>query len=152
MSREPDEVEAPEELRLWRDELRAQRAPARTEEILRRRFQARQRARRRQRAAYGLLAAAAAVVMALLISRPAPEGGELTAQLKEEVTTDYFPVGFAPPLRPNEFTQIIRVSVPQRELPRFGLPVAVEGGEVLVQADIVLGEDGIARGIRFVRE
>lgn len=152
MRREPDEVAVPGELPLLRDALRGLEAPRRTEEILRRRFQERQRGLRRRRAAGGLLAIAAALLLAILVSRPAPEGGGFAAQVSEEITTDYFPVGFAPPLRPNEFTQIIRFSLPQRELTRFGLPVAAESDDLLVQADIVLGEDGIARAIRFVRE
>jgi hypothetical protein len=40
--------------------------------------------------------------------------------------------------------------MPRSEMTRFGLPIAMEPGPERVMADVVLGEDGVARAIRFV--
>jgi hypothetical protein len=50
-----------------------------------------------------------------------------------------------------ESGEVIRVQMPRSALIRFGLPVNVERADVPVTADLLIGEDGLARAIRFVR-
>ena len=47
--------------------------------------------------------------------------------------------------------QIVRVEVPRSALASFGLPMNAERAGERVKADVVLGYDGVARAIRFVR-
>jgi hypothetical protein len=46
---------------------------------------------------------------------------------------------------------VIRVQMPRSALIAFGLPVNVESADVPVKADLLVGEDGLACAIRFVR-
>jgi len=46
---------------------------------------------------------------------------------------------------------LVRVQVPRATMMSFGLPVQYEPGESGVDADLLIGEDGAARAIRFVR-
>ena len=80
-----------------------------------------------------------------------PEAPQPTEVASSEIVTDYIPIGFGAPLSPDEFAQIIRVSVPSSDMVQFGLPVRLDAGPERVTADVVLGEDGVARAIRFVR-
>ena len=47
--------------------------------------------------------------------------------------------------------RVVRVQLPRSALARFGLPVNAERAGEPVKADVLLGEDGTARAIRFVR-
>ena len=76
---------------------------------------------------------------------PAGEGPLVT----QEVATHFLPLG-AGLIDASERTQIVRISVPKTALLAMGLPVRIERLEERVQADVLLGEDGTARAIRFV--
>ena len=47
-------------------------------------------------------------------------------------------------------TQIVRVEVPRSTLMMWGLPVNAERAGEMVQADVVIGEYGVARAIRIL--
>jgi hypothetical protein len=47
--------------------------------------------------------------------------------------------------------QVVRVELPRSALQSFGLPVNAERAGERVKADVLLGHDGVARAIRFVR-
>jgi hypothetical protein len=49
-----------------------------------------------------------------------------------------------------ETGQVLRVELPTRVLESFGIPVQEELRTQRVRADLLVGEDGIARAIRFV--
>jgi hypothetical protein len=68
-----------------------------------------------------------------------------------ELTTDFFPIPYAPAMTHIDRGQLIRVNVPATSMRNFGLPVSEERMFDRVRADVLLGEDGIARAIRFVR-
>ena len=64
---------------------------------------------------------------------------------------DFVPTKFASE-QPLEAVRVVRVSLPGSALPNYGLPpdtAANAGGEVT--ADLLLGQDGIARAIRIVK-
>jgi hypothetical protein len=73
-----------------------------------------------------------------------------------EYTTDFFPLSYSDDQKPMESGEVIRVQVIRVQMPRpaliaFGLPVNIEHPDVPVKADLLVGEDGLARAIRFVR-
>lgn len=72
-----------------------------------------------------------------------------TAQPKERVT-EFVSLPFSDSSLPLDNVVIIRVTLPGTALALAGLPVAEERSGGVVQADLVLGEDGLARAVRFV--
>jgi hypothetical protein len=66
----------------------------------------------------------------------------------EEIVTEFFPLMDAPP--PTERGQIVRMVVPASTMRTVGLPIAPERWNDRVQADVLVGEEGMARAIRFV--
>jgi hypothetical protein len=68
-----------------------------------------------------------------------------------EITTQFIPLvqegGFAQ----SEGTHLVRVELPRSALSSFGIPINAEQSGGRVKADVLLGEDGTARAIRFVR-
>lgn len=90
--------------------------------------------------------AAAAVIVAALIpwahtSTPAPES---------EVTTAFMPLFFNG--LPLTGGRIVRLRVPEQALATYGLavPDAVDASRTVL-ADVLVGDDGLARAVRFVR-
>jgi hypothetical protein len=76
----------------------------------------------------------------------------ITAYPKDsEYATDFFPLTYGGDQKPIERGEMIRVQMPRSALIAFGLPVNVERADVPVKADLLVGEDGLARAIRFVR-
>jgi hypothetical protein len=67
-----------------------------------------------------------------------------------EVATDFIPLVFGQVLDPAERAQLLRVNVPRSAMRTVGLPVREERMEERVPADLLVGEDGTPRAIRFV--
>jgi hypothetical protein len=68
-----------------------------------------------------------------------------------QYTSDFFmfdPGGNYPPM---DQGQLIRVEFPRPALVRMGLPINAELADVPMKADLLVGEDGLARAIRFIR-
>jgi hypothetical protein len=75
--------------------------------------------------------------------------GEAAAQ---EVATEFIPLMQGAQYASAEESHLVRVELPRTALASFGLPVNAEAPTTgRVKADVLLGEDGIARAIRFVR-
>jgi hypothetical protein len=74
--------------------------------------------------------------------------GETAAQ---EVATEFIPLMQGAQYASAEGGHLVRVELPRTALASFGLPVNAEAASGRVKADVLLGEDGIARAIRFVR-
>jgi hypothetical protein len=68
-----------------------------------------------------------------------------------EQTTDFLPIVESPQMRPLDSGQVIRVDMPRSAMSYFGLPMQVDRPDGRVKADVLVGEDGLARAIRFVR-
>jgi len=67
-----------------------------------------------------------------------------------EMVTDFFPLmDVAPPLGRG---QLLRVSVPAGTMVSVGVPVREERWNEPVQADVLIGEEGMVRAIRFVSQ
>jgi hypothetical protein len=75
-------------------------------------------------------------------ARPEPE---------PEVATEFFEIPYVEPLRPDERADVFRIQMPRAGMAMFGVPVTGGRLDSRIQADVVLGEDGVARAIRFIR-
>jgi hypothetical protein len=71
-----------------------------------------------------------------------------TAPAPREIMTDFMPMTYDP--HPIERGRVVRVRLPRTALAAFGLPVNEQQAEQPIRADVVLGEDGLARAIRFI--
>jgi hypothetical protein len=68
----------------------------------------------------------------------------------EEIATEFLPLTYGS-LSQLDDGQVVRVELPRSALQSFGLPVNAERAGERVKADVLLGHDGVARAIRFVR-
>ena len=124
----------------------AREAPADVEARLRARFRWRGRRRARWVAAASVLAAAAAIGTVVVLTHRTPRAEP--APQSREVVTDFFPLmDPAPPLGRG---QLLRVELPASAMQMVGLPVREERLADPVEADVLLGEEGLPRAIRFV--
>jgi hypothetical protein len=73
------------------------------------------------------------------------------AVASEEAATPFFPLPFSDAALPLDQALVIRVELPRSALEWTGLPVEENRREERIQADLVLGADGLARAIRFIR-
>jgi hypothetical protein len=118
------------------------------------------RARRRRIA---IVALAAAAVLAIALAVPWKRGADnatagqpsTSASRGGEVATAFFPLTYSS--LPISNAQLVRVQVPRSALASFGLapidvPASATSGRAsaTVSADVLVGEDGLARAIRFV--
>jgi hypothetical protein len=68
---------------------------------------------------------------------------------RQEIVTDFFPL--MDPAPPFERGQLLRVELPASAMQMVGLPVHEERLADRVEADVLLGEEGLPRAIRFVK-
>ena len=76
---------------------------------------------------------------------------EVANHMNREIATDFMPLGYLNPATLQDGGQIIRVEVPRSALVNFGLPVNMDRYHEKVKADVLLGVDGLAHAIRFVK-
>lgn len=108
------------------------------------------RARRvRRRIPYGAIAASVLMIAASawLVRTAMPQ----PVSVRAEVVTDFIPVAGADMGEPVDSPILVRVKLPRTALVKFGLPMNEERSSEFVKADVVLGNDGLARAIRFVQ-
>jgi hypothetical protein len=54
-------------------------------------------------------------------------------------------------LTPIDSGSVVRIELPRSALESFGFPMNMERAGERIKADVVVGNDGLARAIRFVR-
>jgi hypothetical protein len=157
---------------------REREAPGEVEVRVRQAFRRAKKQRRMKSMALWSLAAAAVVAAILLaiphkhsspavVTKPAPPPQLATVvepptapQIRpvrrriapkppREIATEFFPLMDVP--LPFERGELLRVIVPASTMRSVGLPVNEEHLADRVQADVLVGEEGLARAIRFVR-
>jgi hypothetical protein len=116
---------------------------------LRRAFRARQRKRVRRLGMMWAAAAAAIVLVMVFMNRKPPVVPPVVPQQPSEVVTDFFPL--MDPAPPFQRGRILRVEVPASAMKMVGLPVHEEHLNDPVEADVLVGEEGLPRAIRFVK-
>ena len=82
-------------------------------------------------------------------NRPAVKSNEAVAQ---NTSNQYFPLTYLADATAMDSGTVVRIQLSRAALSRLGLPVSAEGADELLKADLVLGDDGVARAIRLVRE
>ena len=70
------------------------------------------------------------------------------AQKSTEIKTDFIALSYA---RNPDSGQIVRVRVPSSMLVTLGLVASVAKPSNLVDAEVLVGDDGLTRAIRFIR-
>ena len=95
-----------------------------------------------------LLAATAGLLVTVVVPFRAPAVGALAPSAR---TGEFIPWPGAADLAPLESGELVRVDLPVSLLPSLG--VAPPAGHVTaVTADVVIGQDGLARAVRFVAD
>jgi hypothetical protein len=72
-------------------------------------------------------------------------------ELPSEIATSFIALDGGRGLARPESLQLVRVELPRSALVSFGLPMNVERADERIKADLLVGDDGVARAIRFVR-
>ncbi len=88
------------------------------------------------------------------IPEPPPARRRLAARAASqthEIATDFLPLTYGDSLTPLEGGQVVRIRLSRSALRSVGLPLNEERAAERIQADVLLGQDGVARAIRFVR-
>jgi hypothetical protein len=129
-----------------------QAAPERVERQLLAAF--RKRSRQRRLRVWMSLSGAAAIAAGLALwlwVREAPRpAAPVPAQMEEEADASFYPLPEAEALPEVENAMVVRVQLPVSSLRSMGFPVDEERSDE-VQAELLLGQDGLARGVRLVQ-
>lgn len=113
-------------------------------------------------------AATAALAFFLAHGRPAPvpqrsapasvqqvivqAAGDWVADDDSGSASDFIPLPNVPQIGPNEDTDIVRVEVPRSAMIAMGFAVRADRASDMVEADVMLGPDGLAHAVRFSDE
>jgi hypothetical protein len=87
------------------------------------------------------------------VVRTSARGGRRRTPSVKERADDagaFFPLTFVAKSRPTELVQTVRVEISRSMLLSMGLPVNIDRGEGLIKADLIIGEDGVARAVRII--
>lgn len=136
-------------------------APAHVKDCLLHEFRRRSARRRRMvwLPATGIAAVAAAALVILLAMpkhtgqepvNPPAASANLSAVATGDPDSDFYPLPEAEGLPPVENATVIRVQLSVESLQSMGLDMNADNPTDQVQADILLGQDGLARAVRFV--
>jgi hypothetical protein len=135
-------------------------APLHIEEQLKAKF--RKQNRRRHLAAWmPAFSVATAAGIALLLwvhakPKPAPapavvEALAVAPVAEEDADSSFYPLPEAEALPAVENAMVVRVQLPVSSLQLMGVPVSEERADASVQADLLLGQDGLARAVRLAQ-
>ena len=130
-------------------------APLEVEARLLGEFRRRSRVRRARvwisAASVGAIAAAIAVLVWIGPLRPEPGVLQQDAAVQvDETAADFYPLPDAEGLPPVESAMVVRVQLPMSSLELIGFPINQDRDSDPVEADVLLGQDGLARGVRLV--
>lgn len=99
-------------------------------------------------AAAAAAAAALAAVGLFLSQSPEPQTTAVIESAPIQ-TTEFFVLDPVRPIEEMHSGRLVRVTLPADAPDYFGLPMGGRSGPV--EADVLLGDDGIARAVRFIR-
>jgi hypothetical protein len=101
-------------------------------------------------AAAAMLIAAAVPAWRLLRPEATTPVAENTSVVTRELVTEFFPLKYSNV--PSRGGYVVRMQVPRGALASFGVaPIADDTASQHILADVVVGDDGLARAVRFVR-
>jgi hypothetical protein len=81
----------------------------------------------------------------------APASASPANPTNTEIATDFLPLTYGAATNLEEGGRMVRVELPHSALATLGLPVNMDRANERVKADVLLGVDGLAHAIRFVR-
>ena len=138
-----------------------QGAPERVERRLRAEFRARGRRRRvKGWASFSGVAAMAAGIALLMWIREAPKPAAsapaavamaAVSDVEEDADASFYPLPQAEALPAMENAMVVQVQLPASSLRMMGFPMDEERADAAVQAELLLGQDGLARGVRLAQ-
>lgn len=127
-----------------------QEAPAHIEQSLRIAF--RQRQNKRRNTTWAAVAVAAGLgAVAILRLTPAVSAPSVPPIATALDTSEFIALADADTSTPLEHATIVRVQAPLSDFRDIGLVINEQNAAVRVQADVLLGQDGLARAVRFVQ-
>jgi hypothetical protein len=133
---------------------RPAQAPIRVEERLVMEFRNHLRLRRAKAwfsaISVGAVAAAIAVLVWIGPRNANPVVQQPQRPVAEESSADFYPMPDSEALPPVESGFVVRVQMPLASLELIGYPVDQDGAADPVDAEVLLGQDGLARGVRLV--
>jgi len=116
--------------------------------------------KRRFQPRWALVAAAASLIAAALSLSwhltPISSGAAVVAQTEWEQLAgpadgEFLAVPYAPPLAPGESVDVVRTQLDTQALERMGVNIALaSAANAQVNADLVLGQDGLPRAVRVL--
>jgi hypothetical protein len=62
-----------------------------------------------------------------------------------------FPLTYVARSGPEEFIQTVRVEISRATLQSMGLLINLDRGDGMIRADLIIGEDGVARAVRLIK-
>ncbi|MCL6545872.1 MAG: hypothetical protein K6T61_11640 [Bryobacteraceae bacterium] len=85
--------------------------------------------------------------------RPQKPAGPVAAPAAkaEEVATGFIAVTHPATWPEEEVRQLLRVRLPRSAAAALGVPVNAERADEMLRADVVVGQDGVVRAVRFVQ-
>ncbi len=83
--------------------------------------------------------------------RSKPPAQVLNKPGDSEIATDFIPLVNRETFSEMDGGQVMRVELPRSVLMSYGLPMSMDRATERIKADLVVGNDGLARAIRFVR-
>jgi hypothetical protein len=69
-----------------------------------------------------------------------------------EAATDFYAIPYVEPFKLNDRVRVVRIQAPYSTLADYGLPVYSDQALRSVQADVMVGDDNVARAIRFIQQ
>ena len=93
------------------------------------------------------LVAAVMLSLALLHGRSTPQSATLAST---EQTSGFITLPYGQSGVPLEQPVIVRIDIPVSQLGAMGVQVNPQGANGMIRADLLVGQDGIARAVRFV--
>lgn len=100
----------------------------------------------------GLKAAPARTTARAQKRKRPPQAGAVRNGEERETEGGFLPLPYAPAWGSGESAMVVRGEMPRSALVSLGLPVNAARAAEPMKVDLVLGQDGVARAIRFVRE
>jgi hypothetical protein len=105
------------------------------------------------------VAAAAGIALLLWVHSEKPKPALVSAVVArvvvpgadEDSDSSFYPLPEAEALPAVENAMVVRVQLPVSSLQLMGVPVTEERADASVQADLLLGQDGLARAVRLAQ-
>jgi hypothetical protein len=101
-------------------------------------------------ASVGAVAATIAVLLWIGPLAPKHAASPADAPALAEETAGFYPLPDAEALPPVESAMVVRVQMPMASLELIGFPINQDRASDRVEAEVLLGQDGLARGVRLV--